>query len=171
MKKLIVVLLLTCIVGIGGAAAIYWWTHKPVKTAPSAPQPAVKMMPVPLKSQAAAVPEPAVTSGYVIGILSVSKSINGQEIGVQVTNDSDKPLVLQADQQFKLVGLTSHDERAPLTAKTSPSLKTTIAPNKDISGKIVFDAFNQEQSELRFYPDVTQPTYIVVPLIPLPEAP
>ena len=136
---------------------------------PAATVPEKKALPVPVKSEAIATPVPQVTSGYVIGVLSVSKSVNGESIQLEVTNDGDTVLRLLPDQQFKLAGLTSHEERVPLKGKTTAGFKGEIASNAKLSGTMIFDTFVSEQSELRFYPDILSKEYIVVPLITLPS--
>lgn len=123
--------------------------------------------PAPVKASSVELPKPIVTSGFVIGVSSVSKSVNGQEIGLTVTNDGDTVLELNPNEQFRLAGLTSHIERKPIAEKTTAAFSGTLAVDAQREGTIYFDAFTDEQSELRFYTDGTQANYIVVPLITL----
>lgn len=114
-------------------------------------------------------PQPAVESGYVIGVVAVSKSVNGELISIKISNDGDTTLVSSPDTQFKLVGAQDGVSREPIPDTTSGDLNGQIPPNKSRAGIIKFDSFVNEASQLRFYPDPAKDIYIVVPLIPMPE--
>lgn len=166
-KTLIFVLVFIFLAGTTGVLLIR-------NMAPKEPQvPAVKnpvmTLPAPVRSKSVAAPEPAVVSGYVIGILSLSKSINGHQISMKIINDSGDRLQLDPDNQFKLVGTTDQTVRLPISAKTTAGFKGTLAAGAEISGMVYFDTIPEQQSELRFFPDPASPTYIIVPLIPLPD--
>jgi len=148
---------------------LFLYRQKQVQAPVVPAKPPEVLMPVPVREPTVEVPVPIVTNGYVIGVVSVSKSVNGEYLNLKVTNDGDTTLQLDPDSQFKLVGVTDQTTRVPIAGKTSVGFKTTLAPDAAVTGTIVFDVIPEQQSELRFYPDIAQPTYIVVPLIPLPE--
>lgn len=168
MKKIIIIF---AVLLLAGGGVFYWsYRHKAApKPVPKVTTPAAKTLPVPVRSESVATPQPMVTNGYVIGVLSLSKSANGEYIQLKVTNDGDTVLQLLPDEQFKLAGLTSHEVRVPIAGKTTPEFKGELALNSERIGTIIFDTFVAEQSELRFYPDTTSKEYIVVPLITLPS--
>lgn len=125
--------------------------------------------PQPLKEVSSTVPQPTVTNGYVIGVVSVSKSINGEVIKLKVYNDGSTDLKLDPKSQFKLVGLKDGTERLPLPEKITSGFEGTIISKAELNGSITFDVIAEQTSELRFYPLNTSQTYIVVPLITLPS--
>jgi hypothetical protein len=156
---------------ISSAAGVYMYhSHELRKIPPAAVEKKPeKVLPVPVRSEAVPVPEPTVVSGYVIGVISVSKSVNGQIISLKVTNDGSTPLSLNPDIQFKLVGLKDGTARTPIPEKTTADFSGVVAPGASLKGSVTFDVIAEQASELRFYPEPTAQNYIVVPLIPLPE--
>lgn len=159
------------VVMVVAAAALFmvYFNSEPEEPAP-VERPPESTKPVPVRSESTPVPEPVVTRGFVIAVSAVSKSVNGQEIGLIVTNDSDTPLELDPDKQFKLVGLKTQTARDPIVSKTTVGFKSSVAPGQEAKGSVTFDVFKEEESELRFYPDVASQTFIIVPLIALPSS-
>ena len=163
MKKIIILLVILS----GVAGGVFWYRDRQVKAPASVVRPVVQK-PVPIRDSPLEAPPQIVTNGYVIGVVSVSKSINGEIIGLKVTNDGDTTLPLTPDTKFKLVGLKDQTTRLPIPENTSEGFAKTLEPDDSSAGSVVFDIIPEQQSELRFYPDPSQQAYIVVPLIPLP---
>lgn len=163
MKKRMIVGIV--VVALLGAVGVFYKTHqKAAAPAPVETQPE-KTAPAPVSTDVPAVPAPVVEKGYVINVLSNSKSVTGLSISLGVFNDGDTDLTLNPYTQFKLVGTTTATTRAPRPGEASPALKGTIKPNTELKGSIVFDPIAEEQNELRFFPDPASTVYVVVPLI------
>ncbi len=169
MKKTAIAIVVLLAASVSAGLLVYEHSVKP-KALQKAPPVVVKTLPIPIKQTPVAAPQPVVESGYVIGVVAISKSVNGELISLKIYNDGDTTLTSDPDTQFKLVGVDDHVSRSPIPRTTSSSLIGQLPTNTSRSGIIKFDSFVNEASQLRFYPDSAQPNFIVVPLIPLPES-
>jgi len=166
--KKIVLIVVAVLVLAGGGFVFVKSRHKP--PAPIVPPPeAAKQQPPAASTNTADKPqEPAqLSDGFVVSVLSVSKSNATEAIKMRLTNAGSTPLDVSPGKQFKLFGLTSKTERLP--REVTENFAGTIPPNDKLEGSLYFDTLNDEESEVRFYPDLAQSTYLVVPLIPLPS--
>lgn len=102
------------------------------------------------------------SSGYDVKITSVKRS-NQLQIGVTVTNTSDKTLQLSPGLQFNIVSTASRQVQDLLP--TAVMTGGPLAPGASTSGVLTFATPPAaDQFELRFYPDVTGTDYVVLSL-------
>lgn len=167
MKKTILITFLIVVALMG--AALYVYKHRErlfgKTTVTTSTQPAPHNSSPSTSQVNATNVQPPTTSGYVINVIGGEVEKGLESITMHIINDGDTTLQLDPKAQFKLVGKTTFDEQLPDPNKRNAAFVGALPPNSERSGTITLQAFTDQESELRFYPDPTQPTYIVIPLV------
>ncbi len=107
---------------------------------------------------------------YALSVYDVQTDAAGViAVTLDVSNPSKTSLLFDPAKQFKMVGLKSGQQQGPITIPGKTSIAAgELKPGQIIKGDVYIRKSTTEDAELRFFPNLGDPDYIVVPLIPVP---
>ncbi len=110
----------------------------------------------------------SVSQEYSVVIDSAKETDNGKTLAVSVTvsNISDHVVQLAPYMQLKLIGLYSGKFGEPsITGDRTVFAGGPLAAGTKTSGTVYYAVLQDEQSEIRFYPDVKASSYLKLPIV------
>ena len=108
---------------------------------------------------------------YAVSVYHVDTDQTSGIIAITLEINNPSKVVLQFDpsKQFKLVGLKTKQEKLPVQQAGKPSIAAgDIKPGQTAKGILYVQRFQAEDYELRFFPQINDKDYTVVPLIAVP---
>ena len=90
-------------------------------------------------------------------------------VTLEINNPSTVTLKFDPLKQFKMVGLTTKAEKLPTTQPGKPSIAAgDIKPGQTVKGILYIQRFQDQKYELRFFSQIGDKDFTVVPLIAVP---